>query len=87
MRSEGLSRVPTVELHRLLRAVHRGTISFPVTRSGLITAAFGNVEEHLGLLIGLEQTPARRVIVAALAERRPRGVPAMSPRGTTGEVT
>jgi hypothetical protein len=72
MKSEGLSAVPTAVLERLLRAVHRQQLGFPVTRSNLIAAAFGHVEQHLDLLIGLDQTAAQRVIVAVLAERRPR---------------
>lgn len=72
MKSEGLSRVATEELERLLRAVHRKTLPSPITRAGLIAHAFGHVEEHLGLLVGLELAAAQRVLVAALAERRPR---------------
>jgi hypothetical protein len=74
VKSEGLTRVGTPELERLLRAVHRKTLDFPVTRSNLIACAFGHVEEHLGLLLGLDQVAAQRVLVAVLAERRPRAL-------------
>lgn len=74
MKSDALTRVTTDELERLLRAVHRDILEFPVTRANLIACAFGHVEEHLGLLVGLDKTGAQRLIVAALAERRPRGV-------------
>ena len=74
MQSRGLTRVSTAELERLLKAVHRGQFTFPLSRSTLIATGFGHVEEHLGPLIGLEQVAVLRVIVAVLAERRPRGL-------------
>lgn len=73
MKSDGLSRLASGELERLLKAIHRKTLTFPISRSNLIACAFGNIEEHLDLLIGLDETAAQRVIVAVLAERRPRG--------------
>lgn len=72
MKSEGFTRVSTGELERLLRAIHRRTLDFPITRSNLIACAFGDLESHLDLLIGMDETAAQRLIVAALAERRPR---------------
>ncbi len=72
MKSEGLTRVPTVELERLLRAIHRRTLDFPITRSNLIACAFGHIEEHLDSIVGLDHTAAQRLVVAVLAERRPR---------------
>lgn len=72
MRTDGLSRIPTGELVRLLRAVHRELLPSPLSRSGLIACGFGNIEEHLGLLQGLELSAVQRVLVAVLAERRPR---------------
>ena len=72
MQSDGLSRVSTGELQRLLRAVHRELLPSPLTRSGLIATGFGNIEEHLGLLQGLERSAVQRLLVAVLAERRPR---------------
>lgn len=62
----------TGELERLLKAVHRGHLSSPLSRSSLIAGGFGHIEEHLSLLLGLEQVAVVRVIVAVLAERRPR---------------
>lgn len=70
MKSEGLRRVSTEQLQRLLRMIHREQISFPVTRSGLIAAAMGDIEEHLNLLVGLDKRGAQNVLVAVLAERR-----------------
>ena len=69
MASLGLSRAPLRELKRLLKAVHRDALTFPLTRSNLIASGFGDVEEHLGLLQGLDKTAAQRLLVAVLAER------------------
>lgn len=74
MKSEALTKVPTAELERLLKAIHRKTLESPITRSNLIACAFGHIEEHLSLLVGLDHTAAQRVVVAVLAERRPRAV-------------
>jgi len=74
MRIHDLTRVPTEELERLLKAVHRRTLETPITRANLIACAFGHIEEHLGVLVGLDHTAAQRVLVAVLAERRPRSV-------------
>lgn len=70
MKSEGLRRVPTERLQRLLRMVHKEQLTFPLTRSGLIAAAMGDFEQHLDLLVGLDKRGAQNVIVAVLAERR-----------------
>lgn len=70
MKSEGLRRVPTEHLQRLLRMVHREQLTFPIARSGLIAAAMGDFEQHLDLLIGLDKRGAQNVLVAVLAERR-----------------
>lgn len=74
MKTTDLTRVSTEELQRLLRAVHRETLDFPITRSNLIACAFGHVEEHLGAIVGLDKNAAHRLLVAVLAERRPRSV-------------
>lgn len=70
MKSEGLGRVPTEQLQRLLRMIHKDQLTFPVTRSGLIAAAMGDLEAHLDLIVGLDKRGAQNVIVAVLAERR-----------------
>lgn len=72
MNGEGLSRVSTDELGRLLRAMYRGVLGSPLTRAALISTGFGNIEAHLGLLLGLDVQAAQRVVIAALAERRAR---------------
>ncbi len=66
----GLSRVSTDDLVRLLRIVHRGAVSFPVSRAGLVLVAFGHLEGELGLLVGLDQAGARALLVGIIAERR-----------------
>ncbi len=73
MKSEGLRKVSTEHLTRLLQLLYRGHLPLPISRSGLITAALGNIEQHLDLLVGLDQHAAQCVIVAVLAERRATG--------------
>lgn len=65
----GIHRVSSDELKRLLRALHRGAISSPVTRSSLIEKGFGNIEGHLGYVVGRDTAGARAVIAAVLQER------------------
>lgn len=75
MKTNDLTGVPTEELRRLLKAIHRDVLEFPINRANLIATAFGHVEGDLGALIGLNKTAAQRVVVAVLAERKPRPVP------------
>ncbi len=70
MKNDGLRRVSSEQLQRLLRLIHHEKLQFPITRAGLITAAMGDLEQHLDLLIGLDKRGAQHVIVAVLAERR-----------------
>jgi hypothetical protein len=70
MKSEGLRKVSTEYLKRLLQLLYRGQLPSPITRSSLIAAALGDIEQHLDLLVGLDQRAAQCVIVAVLAERR-----------------
>lgn len=65
----GMHRVSTEELKRLLRALHRGAISSPVSRWSLIEKAFGNIEGNLEHLIGRDTAAAKAVIFAVLEER------------------
>lgn len=66
----GLSRVSTEDLTRLLRIVHRGTVPFPISRASLVLCAFGHLEGELDLLVGRDQAGARAMLVAVIAERR-----------------
>ncbi len=65
----GVTRVPSNELKRLLKALHRGLLRTPITRSGLIEAAFGHLEAELDAFVGRDQTSAQALIVCVLAER------------------
>jgi hypothetical protein len=70
MKSQGLSRISSEQLKRILALVYRKQLSCPITRSGLIAAALGDVEQQLDILVGLDERAVQRVIVAVLAERR-----------------
>jgi len=70
--ARGLSAVPTEQLLRLLRLVHRGHLPFPISRASLIASAFGDLESELDLLVGRDQAGARALLVAVIAERRAR---------------
>jgi hypothetical protein len=65
----GLHRVSSEELKRLLRALHRGVLPSPVTRSALIETAFGHIEGHLDALVGRDVESAKALVVAVLGER------------------
>lgn len=65
----GIHRVSTDELKRLLRALHRGAISSPVTRWSLIEKGFGNQEGNLDHVIGRDTAAAKALIFAVLQER------------------
>ncbi|HEX6239718.1 MAG TPA: hypothetical protein VFZ61_02445 [Polyangiales bacterium] len=65
----GIHRVSTDDLKRLLRAIHRGAISSPVTRASLIEKGFGNIEGHLKHVVARDSAGARAVIAAVLEER------------------
>ena len=65
----GLHRVSTEELKRLLRALHRGALSSPVTRWSLIEKGFGNMEGNLKHVVGRDTDSAKAVLFAVLEER------------------
>jgi hypothetical protein len=65
----GLTRVSSEELIRLLKALHRGTLHEPISRSALIAGAFGNSEGGLGPIVGRDVASAIAMISAVLAER------------------
>lgn len=65
----GIHRVSTDELKRLLRALHRGAISSPVTRWSLIEKGFGNIEGNLVHIVGQSVDAAKVVIAAVMTER------------------
>lgn len=65
----GLTRVSDDELKRLLKVLHRELIRTPITRSGLIEAAFGHIEAELDSMVGRDRASAQALIVCVLAER------------------
>jgi alcohol dehydrogenase class IV len=65
----GLHRLSNPELERLLRALHRGALVSPITRSDLIEKAFGHIEGHLDLLVGRDVAAAKALVIAVLGER------------------
>lgn len=67
---KGLTEVSNHDLERLLRAFHKELVSSPITRSALITVAFGDIETHLDVLIGRDLASAKALLLAVLAERR-----------------
>ena len=68
----GLSSVPDVELETLLRRVHRGEITYPLRRSELLLMKTPALAELGDVLLGLDESGVRAVLVAVLAERRAR---------------
>lgn len=68
--TNGVTRVPSDELKRLLKALHRGLLRTPITRSGLIEAAFGHLEGELDAVVGRDKAAAQALIVCVLAERQ-----------------
>ena len=66
----GVTRVSDDELKRLLKALHRNLLRTPITRSGLIEAAFGHLEMELDAMVGRDRASAQALIVCVLAERR-----------------
>ncbi|MDB4986439.1 MAG: hypothetical protein JWN04_1617 [Myxococcaceae bacterium] len=65
----GLHRLATPELTRLLRALHRGVLPSPISRSALIEKAFGHIEADLDLIVGRDIAAAKAVIIAVIGER------------------
>ena len=69
--SPGLVRVGTEQLRTLLRAVHRGETTVPVTPGSLAALGLQDWSEPLmGTLRGLDEGAVRAVLVAVLAERQ-----------------
>ena len=66
----GLKDVPTKDLKRLFRQMHRNTIDCPLTADGLACLGLQDRSEALlGTLRGLSTNGVRAVLVAVLAER------------------
>ena len=68
--SNGLVAVPEDHLVHLLRAVHRGDLTCPISRQGLAEVGLLGRADDLGHLLGLEKPAVVAVLVAVIAERR-----------------
>ena len=69
----GLTKVPTEDLKRLLRAVHRETIDCPLAPDQLACVGLQHrSEDIMGTLRGMNERAIRAVLVCVLAERMPR---------------
>ncbi len=73
----GLTAVPTEDLKALYRALHRGSVPCPLTKSTLMTMGMNRLAENASLIRGLEEPALRSLLVCVLAERLhtgPRGL-------------
>lgn len=68
----GLTGLSTIDLQRLLRALHRRELSCPVGHASLHVAGLSYLVDRLDALRGLDERAVRAVLVAVLAERRAR---------------
>jgi hypothetical protein len=66
----GLTGLSTTDLERLLRAVHRGELSCPLSHASLHVAGLSYLVDRVEALQGLDERGVRAVLVAVLAERR-----------------
>jgi hypothetical protein len=65
----GLHRLSNDELKRLLRALHRGALPSPITRSALIEKAFGHIEADLEPIVGRDVESAKTMIGVLFKQR------------------
>lgn len=68
----GLVGVSDADLVALLRAVHRGELTCPISRIGLAQTGLLRLGDDLEALHGLDERGVKAVLVAVLAERRAR---------------
>lgn len=66
----GLVAVSEADLVALLRAIHRGELSCPISRIGLAQIGLLRLGDDLDALQGLDERGAKAVLVAVIAERR-----------------
>ncbi|MEC7240620.1 MAG: hypothetical protein VXW32_05240 [Myxococcota bacterium] len=68
--AEGLTTLKTEELKTLLRLLHRGQLSLPLTAHSVACAGFQyKHHELMANLRGLDEAGVRAVLVCVLAER------------------
>lgn len=68
----GLVAVAESDLVALLRAVHRGELPCPITRTGLAIVGLLRLGDELDVLQGLDERAVKAVLVSVIAERRQR---------------
>ncbi len=66
----GLTRLGLDELEELLRALHRGTLRFPLRHSDMIGSGLPHIVEKTDVLQGLDERALRVLLVCVIAERR-----------------
>jgi len=66
---KALTAVKTDDLKALLRAVHRGELTCPVTAKALAEVGLLRLGDELDFLRGLDEPAVRAVLVAVIAER------------------
>ena len=67
---QALREISSDDLKLLLRAVHRGELECPISRSALAQNNLLRLGDELGHLRGLDSRGVQAVLVAVLAERR-----------------
>lgn len=70
MQLNGLTRVPTSKLVRMLKLLHQEQLGFPVSGASLMTAGLSDIADDVDILKGLERQAVQAVLVAVIAERR-----------------
>ncbi len=65
----GLTEIPTRDLKKLLRAIHRQQVPFPLNSSIFMTMGMNRVATSGSILCGLDERAARAVLTSVLAER------------------
>ncbi len=66
----GLTELTTLDLERLLRALHRGQLRTPIGPVELHVAGLSYLVDRVDFLGGLDERGVRAVLVAVLAERK-----------------
>ena len=65
----GLSEVPTSDLKKFLRAIHRQEVPFPLNRSTVMTMGMNRLANACDPICGLDERATRAVLICVLAER------------------
>lgn len=65
-----LTALTTLDLERLLRALHKGTLRVPVGPAELHVAGLSYLVDKVDFFRGLDERAVRAVLVAVIAERR-----------------